>query len=204
MWDWLLLLDDRMFIRINQEWAMPFLDPIMAFLSSSVTFVPFYFWAIYRLIRRYGKESYKPILLAIVAFGLADSISSRVFKPSFKRERPAFEQHLTPRLPEGMPGGRYGFVSSHSANAFALYPLLMGMVFYQKELRFSQNKHLKIAVWSALFVSFWIAYSRVYLGRHYVGDVAVGDSLAVQSGMRFGVFTWLRRLKKALRNTQFP
>jgi undecaprenyl-diphosphatase len=197
MWDWLLRLDDRMFIRINQEWAMSFLDPIMAFLSSSVTFVPFYIWAIYRLIRRYGKKSYKPILLAIIAFGLADSISSRVFKPAFKRDRPAFEQHLTPRLPDGMPGGRYGFVSSHSANAFALYPLLMGMVFYQKELRFSQNKHLKIAVFGALFVSFWIAYSRVYLGRHYVGDVAVGGLL----GGIIGYAVWRFYLATALKKS---
>lgn len=197
MWDWLLLLDDRLFIRINQEWAMPFLDPIMVFLSSSLTFVPFYIWAIYRLIRRYGKTAYRPIALAILAFGLADSISSRVFKPTFKRDRPAFEQHLTPRLPEGMPGGRYGFVSSHSANAFALYPLLMGMVYYQKELRFSQNKHLKIAVFGTLFVSFCIAYSRVYLGRHYVGDVAVGGLL----GGLIGYAVWRFYLATALKKS---
>ena len=197
MWDWLLLLDDRLFIRINQEWAMPFLDPIMVFLSSSLTFVPFYIWAIYRLIRRYGKTAYRPIALAILAFGLADSISSRVFKPTFKRDRPAFEQHLTPRLPEGKPGGRYGFVSSQSANAFALYPLLMGMVYYQKELRFSQNKHLKIAVFGTLFVSFCIAYSRVYLGRHYVGDVAVGGLL----GGLIGYAVWRFYLATALKKS---
>lgn len=197
MLDWLLLLDDRLFIRINQEWASPFWDPIMVLLSSSLTFVPFYIWAIYRLIRRFGKRAYLPIALAIVAFVLADSISSRVFKPTFKRDRPAFEQHLTPRLPAGMPGGRHGFVSSHAANAFALYPLLMGMVFYQKELRFSQNKSLKIAVFGALFVSFWIAYSRVYLGRHYVGDVAVGGLLGGLIGYALWRFFLGTVLKKS-------
>lgn len=198
MWDWLLLLDDRLFIRINQTWASPFWDPIMVILSSSLTFVPFYIWAIYRLIRRFGKSAYRPIALAILAFGLADSISSRVFKPTFKRDRPAFEQHLTPRLPDGMPGGRHGFVSSHAANAFALYPLLMGMIFYQKEWRFSQNKPLKIAVFGALFVSFWIAYSRVYLGRHYVGDVAVGGLLGGLIGYALWRFYLGTVLKKSL------
>lgn len=198
MLDWLLLLDDRFFIRINQTWASPFWDPIMVILSSSLTFVPFYIWAIYRLIRRFGKSAYRPIALAILAFGLADSISSRVFKPTFKRDRPAFEQHLTPRLPDGMPGGRHGFVSSHAANAFALYPLLMGMIFYQKEWRFSQNKPLKIAVFGALFVSFWIAYSRVYLGRHYVGDVAVGGLLGGLIGYALWRFYLGTVLKKSL------
>lgn len=198
MWDWLLLLDDRLFIRINQTWASPFWDPIMVILSSSLTFVPFYIWAIYRLIRRFGKSVYRPIALAMLAFGLADSISSRVFKPTFKRDRPAFEQHLTPRLPDGMPGGRHGFVSSHAANAFALYPLLMGMIFYQKEWRFSQNKPLKIAVFGALFVSFWIAYSRVYMGRHYVGDVAVGGLLGGLIGYALWRFYLGTVLKKSL------
>lgn len=198
MLDWLLLLDDRFFIRINQTWASPFWDPIMVILSSSLTFVPFYIWAIYRLIRRFGKSAYRPIALAILAFGLADSISSRVFKPTFKRDRPAFEQHLTPRLPDGMPGGRHGFVSSHAANAFALYPLLMGMIFYQKGWRFSQNKPLKIAVFGALFVSFWIAYSRVYLGRHYVGDVAVGGLLGGLIGYALWRFYLGTVLKKSL------
>ena len=121
--------------------------------------MPFYIWAIYKLIQRYKRKFYIPVLLAVVAFGLADSISSRVFKPNFKRVRPAFEAHLTPRTPDGMPGGKYGFVSSHSANAFAVYPLLVMMVFYRKDLRFSQNKNQKMAFATALFVAFWIAYS---------------------------------------------
>ena len=33
-----------------------------------------------------------------------------------------------------------------------------------------------------LFVAFWIAYSRVYLGRHYVGDVFFGGILGASIG----------------------
>ena len=100
----LLEFDDRLFVLINQKWAHESLDSLMIILSSTWTFVPFYIWAIYRLIQRYKRKFYIPVLLAVVAFGLADSISSRVFKPNFKRIRPAFDAHLTPRTPAGMPG----------------------------------------------------------------------------------------------------
>ncbi len=182
----LLEFDDRLFVWINQKWAHESLDSVMIILSSSKTFVPFYLWAIYKLIQRYKRKFFIPVLLAILAFGLADSISSKVFKPNFKRVRPAFEVHLNPRTPDGMPGGKYGFVSSHAANAFAVYPLLVAMIFYKKELRFSQNSAQRISVFIAFFVAFWIAYSRVYLGRHYVGDVFFGGIL----GMLIGYGVW--------------
>lgn len=177
MLDWFLNLDDRLFTVVNQNWSHPNLDSLMKILSSSKTFIPFYLWAIYRLIQRFQHKSWIPVMLAVVAFGLADSISSRVFKPGFERLRPAFESHLNARLPDGMPGGKYGFVSSHSANAFAVYPLLLGLVFYRKDLQISQHKTWKYSLILVFVVAFLIAYSRVYLGRHYVGDVLFGGIL---------------------------
>lgn len=178
----LLRLDDRLFVLINQTWAHESLDELMKILSSTWTFVPFYLWAIIKLIKLYKTKAYIPILIAVLAFGLADSISSKIFKPTVQRLRPAFETELTPRLPDGLPGGKFGFVSSHAANAFAVYPLLVMMVFYRKDLQFSQNTTAKRAFWIVIFVSFWIAYSRVYLGRHYVGDVLFGALLGAVIG----------------------
>lgn len=178
----LLRLDDRLFVLINQTWAHESLDELMKILSSTWTFVPFYLWAIIKLIKLYKTKAYIPILIAVLAFGLADSISSKIFKPTVQRLRPAFETELTPRLPDGLPGGKFGFVSSHAANAFAVYPLLVMMVFYRKDLQFSQNTTAKWAFWIVIFVSFWIAYSRVYLGRHYVGDVLFGALLGAVIG----------------------
>jgi len=190
----LLSLDDQLFVLINQTWAHKSLDAIMKILSSIWTFVPFYLWAIYKLVLRYKTKAYIPVLVAVMAFGLADSVSSKIFKPTVQRVRPAFEANLTPRLPDGLPGGRYGFVSSHAANAFAVYPLLVLMVFYRKDLHFSQNKNIKYAFWIVVFVCFWIAYSRVYLGRHYVGDVLFGGVL----GAVIGRGLWLVYHKFAL------
>lgn len=179
MWGEWLLWDEKLFVLINQKYAHDLLDPLMKVLSSSKTFIPFYLWGVYRLIRRYRLKSWIPIIVLLCAFGLADGISSKIFKPYFQRLRPAFEQELNPRLPNGKPGGKYGFVSSHSANAFAVYPLLVLMVFYQKGSSILQNRRQKWALMVTLWIAFWIAYSRVYLGVHYFGDVFFGGILGV-------------------------
>lgn len=167
--------DDALFLLINQKWAFPSLDAPMVILSSKYTFIPFYVWFIYTVVRQYGRKFYLPLMMAILSFALADSISAKIFKPGFKRLRPAFETQLSPRLPDGMPGGKYGFVSSHAANAFALYPLLI-------LLGLSKHPQRKLAFNLSVLSAITISYSRVYLGRHYVGDVLFGGLLGAMIG----------------------
>jgi undecaprenyl-diphosphatase len=196
-------LDKKIFIYINQNWASKFLDLPMIALSSTWFFVPLYVWGIFRLIQNWKRKSWIPILLLFLAFGLADSISSRIFKDGVKRLRPCFNNELkeTVRLPDGMPGGKYGFISSHSANAFAVYPLLMLMVFAAKPSPEKKKIHDQIPQktnflsWKylnstqrngyliMLFMAALVAYSRIYLGRHYLGDVLGGAILGVFIGM---------------------
>jgi undecaprenyl-diphosphatase len=169
--------DQQLFVLINQSLAFKFLDPLMIVLSSSKTFIPFYIWGIVVLIKKFRVKAWIPLVWVLLAFTLADGISAKILKPAFQRVRPAFEEHLHARLPQGPPGGRHGFVSSHSANAFAVYPLLLLVVFYQKGKQISQNKIQKCATILVFFTAFWIAYSRVYLGLHYVGVVLFGGLL---------------------------
>jgi undecaprenyl-diphosphatase len=166
-------VDKVVFTWINYDFSHPWLDPIMIFLSSKWTFIPAYVFILYLYFNRFGKRIWIPVLLTVAAFGLADSVSSRVLKPLTQRTRPVFEESMNApiaekpvRLPHEKPGSRYGFVSSHSANMFAVLgiaTMLLGltsgrsMVFYA--------------------VAVAVAYSRVYLGVHYPGDVVFGGLL---------------------------
>ncbi len=212
MIDYLDQLDKQIFVYINQYWASEYLDLPMKALSSTWFFVPLYVWGVYRLIQTWKKKSWIPIVLLFLAFGSADSISSRIFKDGIKRLRPCFSADLqkSVRLPDGLPGGKYGFISSHSANAFAVYPLLMLMVFAAKaspeekknkydtqkegsidrlneqkvtqEINSLQTKGYTVMI----FVAAMVAYSRIYLGRHYLGDVLGGAIL----GLLIGTIIW--------------
>ena len=161
-------IDRDLFMLINQRWALPALDPMMIFLSSKWAFVPLYGVFLVLFWRKFGVKCWVPILLTVASFGLADSISSRIFKPGFARVRPAFEETLHPRLPDGKPGSRYGFVSSHAANSFAVFATAMTLLGLGRRWRLG-----------LMYLASAIAYSRVYLGVHYVGDVFFGALLGL-------------------------
>jgi undecaprenyl-diphosphatase len=81
-----------------------------------------------------------------------------------------------------MPGSKYGFVSSHSANTFAVYPLLALFIFSafdQSKKRLISSKKWQI---TAYVISGLVAYSRVYNGVHWPADVFFGALLGLFIG----------------------
>ncbi|MEY3982723.1 MAG: hypothetical protein RL160_280, partial [Bacteroidota bacterium] len=134
----------------------------------------------YQFWKRFGRRAWLPVLLAFAAFGLSDSISSRIFKPGFKRERPFLNEQLHARLPNGPAGSKYGFVSSHASNVFAIYTLSLLMLGYRRG---------KAA--ALLAVAGLVAYSRVYLGVHYPMDVLVGGVFG--ASLAYALFALFRK-----------
>ncbi|PHX92334.1 MAG: hypothetical protein CK532_03755 [Flavobacteriales bacterium] len=160
--------DRDLFVLINQRWATSSLDPMMIFLSSKWAFVPLYVMFIGLFVQKFGKKCWIPLLFTLASFGLADSISSRICKPMFARFRPSWETSLNPRFPDGDKGSKYGFVSSHSANAFAVFSTAMMLL--------GLGRRPRLAL---MYLASCIAYSRVYLGVHYFGDVFFGALLGL-------------------------
>ncbi len=186
MFETLIDIDKQLFIIINQQWSSTILDPFMIFFSSKWTLVPMYLLAVIGFVRKFTTRFYVPLIVCFLAFALSDSISSRIIKPAFKRVRPAFESELNPRLPDGKPGSKFGFVSSHASNSFAVYPLIALLLFANIDKSKPLNRRAKIGLLFMLSLSFLVSYSRVYLGVHYVGDVFFGALF----GLLIGIGCW--------------
>ncbi len=165
----------------------PALDGTMIFLSAKAVWIPLYLLIIGIIIKTYRKKSVLVIIVIISLIGAADFITSSIIKPLAKRERPCHDKEINSKLyvPIGC-GGTYGFVSSHSANTFALATIL---------LLISRKK-----IWILLYLwSFSVAYSRIYLGVHYPGDIVCGALIGIILALLF--YLIYKKLNTESRNT---
>ena len=71
----------------------------------------------------------------------------------------------------GYRGGMYGFTSSHAANTF-------GVALFLSLVMRSWSLSIILFIWAALN-----AYSRMYLGVHYPGDIFFGTLTGLGSGI---------------------
>ena len=165
--------DTELFLFLNGLHAA-WLDPVMTFISGKLTWTPFYLVLLYLVIKNYKKQSILIILGIILLIVCSDQVSSGIFKPLFERPRPCHNEAIKDlvHLPNGRCGGAYGFISSHACNVFALAVFMTNIL-----KRYYRKIGWVMFVWASL-----VAYSRIYMGVHYPGDVIVGAAVGAIIG----------------------
>lgn len=163
----LINLDEKLFLFLNSLHNNVF-DFLMWHISGKWIWIPLYLFILYAIIKRFGKKSIYIIIAFIILIVAADQISVFI-KNNVQRLRPSqnpdFEGLM--HIINNYRGGKYGFVSSHAANCFGLATFL-SLLFHRKWITIS------IFLWAGL-----VAYSRIYLGVHYPGDIIAGALLGI-------------------------
>lgn len=166
-------IDTKLFLFLNGK-HNSFFDPIMYWASDKWFWLPFYIFLLIIIIQEYKKKSVYVFLSIGFLIIICDQTASNLIKRFVKRLRPSHEpalEHLI-HLSKAGKGGEYGFISSHSANAFGLATFLILLL--PKKYNW-----LKIAL---LFWAVLVAYSRIYNGVHYPTDVIVAMLLGILYG----------------------
>lgn len=162
----LISLDRSLTLAVN-GWHSPWADTLMWYVSKAWIWIPLYVLLLALIVKEYRKASWVVIAGLVLLVGIVDWTSVHWFKDVFMRLRPGHDPVLEGliRIPYDR-GGLYGFISSHASNHFAIAVFVTAFL----------GHRYKILHWGVLY--FWaalICYSRIYLGRHFVGDVVVGS-----------------------------
>ncbi|MEQ8324201.1 MAG: phosphatase PAP2 family protein [Vicingaceae bacterium] len=165
--------DQWLFLLLNGIHS-PFYDDFMSAISDRFIWIPLYAYLLFMLIREYGIRSIYLILFVALLVTLTDQLSVHLFKNTIQRLRPCHEPEIRSlvHIVNDHCGGNYGFISSHSANTFAL-------AVYLGNLLSSKSKFWLTAllIWAAL-----VSYSRIYLGVHYPLDILFGGLFGALMG----------------------
>ncbi len=175
-------VDTAVYHFVNRTLTPPVLDPLMRVLSSDI---PWWILGIGLLLANLRSRSWTVLtvtLQLVVAIGLTDGLSS-VVKDAIGRRRPCHEYAHWRRGAESC-GSYVGTPSNHAANAAAFVGVIATSPF---------ARATPIAVFAAVL----IAWSRVHLGVHYVGDVLLGALLGITIGTALGVYLPERVLRSA-------
>lgn len=185
MLDTIKAIDENLFLFLNAQ-HNSFWDQAMWLFSSMLFWGPLYVWFLWLLHKEYPRH-YWTVLVAIVLLITASDQLSNLAKYSFLRYRPTHALHLQDLVHtvNGYRGGMYGFYSAHSANSFSIVFFIIPSV--------TKRRNYLIPI--ALFYATLSAYSRIYLGVHYPGDILTGALMGVLTGTGFAYLHNRLRIK---------
>ena len=186
----IILEDKQAMIFLNNLGSSTF-DPFWILVSEKWFWIPLNVIFLYFLYKNFNKKSLFYILL-FVALGItaSDQIAN-IFKFGFERLRPCHDPSLEGLLREVKCGGKFGFYSAHSSNSFFVATYLT--ILLGKKIK--QLPYF-LFVWAAI-----VAYSRVYLGMHFPGDIIIGAIMGILLALFFGTLA-KKVIKKSEVTTQ--
>ena len=179
-WDLLHRWDQILTLFLNQI-HNPATDQFMVFMSDRAAWFPMYAFVAFCLVWRLG---WKKGLISIVCVALtllACDQTANLLKYSVARLRPCYSSYV---LFGGLHvletrGSLFGFFSAHAANAFG-FAMCTSMLF-----RYDLEHKYKAYIYTIFVWAICLSMSRIFVGKHYLGDVLVGAII----GSGYGALT---------------
>ncbi len=163
MIDWLEAVDQQITIFLN-GFHSPVMDQVMWVITNKFTWIPLYALLIFYLFKYHKKEAWFWLVGIVILIVITDQFTSSFLKPLTERLRPCHDPDLQGLIHNYKKcGGQFSFVSGHSANSFAIATFFFLLL--KSRLKF---------IWTLFIFAVIVAYSRVYLGVHFLGDILAG------------------------------
>lgn len=185
-WNEIHKADQLLTLEIN-SWDSFITDHVWQFFSDKLVWAPMYAAIIALLVWKLGwKRGLIVLAGALLTFGFCDQVSN-IVKHAVGRIRPLHDEFM---LANGLNvlenGGGYSFFSAHAANSFGLaLSTFVGMKRCLSNSGSMMPKWLKAYGTWMFFWATMVAVSRIFVGKHYLGDVIVGIIIGSLAGYAF-------------------
>ncbi|MBQ6166778.1 MAG: phosphatase PAP2 family protein [Muribaculaceae bacterium] len=182
MLDYLIDIDTEALLAINGFHDV-FQDALWWMVSAKWSSLLILVALLWVLLHQNRRHALLVLAMLVLAFVLADQVSSGIIKQLVERLRPSHDPSLgdAVHIVNGYRGGMYGFVSSHAANSFAIITF-MALLFRNRALT------IGLTVWALMQ-----CYSRMYLGVHYPGDILGGMVVGLLTGwLAWMLMRWIQ------------
>ncbi len=163
---------------INGEFS----DAVMCFFSDKIVWIPMYAGIIALMLWKLGWKKTLVVLCGVVLTVVLCDQSSNIVKHFVQRLRPVNDPSMVARgLHILERGGGYSFFSAHAANSFGIALCTIIPFCKYAGTCWSRSYTAWMLVWAAM-----VSISRVFVGKHFLGDVIVGAIVGTLIGLCLG------------------
>lgn len=182
----LINLDKQLLIYLNNLGSEPF-DGFWKFITKQANLIPIFLFVFYLMIKKIGWKQFGYVVIALALLIAFTDQMTNLFKHTFERLRPCSDPTVMDHIRRVVVRTSYSFFSGHAANSTA------ATVFIFMIMRQYYRWAIALFLFPLLF-----AYSRIYLGLHYPGDILTGYAFGATFGMVF------YRIYARLQRNYFP
>ncbi len=173
MLEHLIELDRDFFVYLNglgsERW-----DAFFLYITKQLNWWPYFLLLIFLLLKKITAKQFLLLVLVLVGFFIFTDQMTNLVKNTVERFRPVNDPGLKDMIRVVKSSSSWSFFSGHASNSSGSTLILFLVL----------RKYYKYAFLMFLFPLLF-AYTRIYLGLHFPGDILAGYAFGLMSGFGF-------------------
>ncbi|MDR6966450.1 undecaprenyl-diphosphatase [Flavobacterium arsenatis] len=169
----LIELDRELFVYLNglgsENW-----DDFFVYITKQLNWWPYFLLLIFLLLKKITPKQFLLLILVLAVFFLFTDQMTNLIKNTVQRFRPVNDPDLKDMIRIVKGSNSWSFFSGHASNSSGSTLILFLIL----------RKYYKYAFLMFLFPLLF-AYTRIYLGLHFPGDILAGYAFGLMSGFGF-------------------
>jgi undecaprenyl-diphosphatase len=187
----IIQLDKQFLVFLNGLGSEPF-DGFWLLITKQLHWAPVFLFVFYLLQKKIGWKNFGIVILTLALLIFFTDRMTELAKATVQRLRPCNDPEINSIIRIVKSSSTYSYFSGHAANSMASTVLIFSLM----------KKYYRHAYLLFLFPLIF-AYSRIYLGLHFPGDILSGYLFGIFSGYTF-YRLYLIVLKKYFPELQYP